>query len=224
MSAVDGSDLDAVAGAGPVPVLVVVPPNGAAWSAARLLGIPLLDRAVAAVRAAGLGPVEVVDGDLVAALRERREEFVLVHDALHPLVPPGLAAAVLAALTTSGAAGAVPVHPVTDTLKLVDPGGDVQGTADRSGFRVAASPQAYRRAELVHALDALGDHGPGVLDLPGLVLAAGGRLATLQAPAQALHVATPEALLLAEALLDVGAGVPGSPDDAAGRTGHSGQA
>ncbi len=199
-----------------VPALVVVPAGASAWAAQPLLGVPLLDRAVAALRAAGLRPVEVVDGEapdggLGAALRACPEEVVVLHDALHPVVPAELVGAVLAALASPGAVGAVPVHPVTDSLKVVDVHGDLQGTADRSDFSVVASPQAYRRADLLRAIAALpapGPTPPGVLDLPGLVLAAGGTVVTVAAPAAALQVATPQALLLAETLL---AGLPGLP-------------
>jgi 2-C-methyl-D-erythritol 4-phosphate cytidylyltransferase len=103
---------------------------------------------------------------------------------------------------------------VTDTLKAVDPAGDLLETVDREAYRVACAPQAYRvaalRAALAGAPDARAEERD-VLDLPELVLTAGGRLCTVPAPQEALRVATPEDLLLAEALPAGDAGAALSP-------------
>lgn len=70
----------------------------------------------------------------------------LRHDARRPLTPPGLIAAVVAAVA-DGYAAAVAVLPLTDTVKVVGPGGLVCGTPDRAGLRVVQAPRAWR-AEL----------------------------------------------------------------------------
>ncbi len=70
-------------------------------------------------------------------------DVLLVHDAARPLTPPALFAAVVAAVR-DGHAAAVPVLPVPDTVKLVDRGGLVTGTPDRSELRVVQSPFALR--------------------------------------------------------------------------------
>jgi 2-C-methyl-D-erythritol 4-phosphate cytidylyltransferase len=68
---------------------------------------------------------------------------VLLHDATRPLTPPALAEAVTAAVT-AGHAVAVPVLPLSDTVKRVDDRGLVVGSPDRAGLRVVQTPQAFR--------------------------------------------------------------------------------
>jgi 2-C-methyl-D-erythritol 4-phosphate cytidylyltransferase/2-C-methyl-D-erythritol 2,4-cyclodiphosphate synthase len=69
------------------------------------------------------------------------DPVVLVHDGARPLVSPTLVSAVVAAAIEHGAA--LPVVPVTDTLKrVVD--GRVGATVDRSGLVAAQTPQGAR--------------------------------------------------------------------------------
>jgi 2-C-methyl-D-erythritol 4-phosphate cytidylyltransferase len=80
----------------------------------------------------------------------RGAEWVLVHDAARCLVTPGDAEQVLAAARETGAA--LPVAPVSDTVKRLD-GGRVLETLDRSGLGLALTPQAFRVEILAEALD-----------------------------------------------------------------------
>jgi len=75
-------------------------------------------------------------------------EIVLVHDAARPLAPPALAVAVVDAVR-SGYAAAVPVLPMSDTVKQVNAAGMVLGSVDRATLRVVQTPQAIRRELLV---------------------------------------------------------------------------
>jgi 2-C-methyl-D-erythritol 4-phosphate cytidylyltransferase len=68
---------------------------------------------------------------------------VLLHDGARPLTPPALARAVVRAVG-AGHAVAVPVLPVSDTVKDVDPGRLVVGSPDRTALRVVQTPQAFR--------------------------------------------------------------------------------
>lgn len=133
---------------------------------------------------------------------------VVVHDPLYPLASAALVQTVVDALRArSGVVGVVPVRPVTDTLTWVDEDDVVTGTADRQAFRMVCSPQAYQAQTLARALaaadsDDLRARGPEVL--PGLVTAAGGRLATVPAPEEVIRIATGEDLVLADAMLQMG--------------------
>jgi 2-C-methyl-D-erythritol 4-phosphate cytidylyltransferase/2-C-methyl-D-erythritol 2,4-cyclodiphosphate synthase len=82
------------------------------------------------------------------ALRSHRPEFVLVHDAARPLIPPGTIPALLAALADSP--GAIPAAPVADTLKRAA-NGIVQATVPREGLFRAQTPQAFRFDALLAA-------------------------------------------------------------------------
>jgi 2-C-methyl-D-erythritol 4-phosphate cytidylyltransferase / 2-C-methyl-D-erythritol 2,4-cyclodiphosphate synthase len=73
---------------------------------------------------------------------------VLVHDAARPFVD---AALIDRAIGAGESGAAVPGVPVTDTLKLIDPDGDVAGTPDRSSLRAIQTPQAFRYGPLLAA-------------------------------------------------------------------------
>lgn len=73
---------------------------------------------------------------------------VLVHDAARCLTPASVFLDVVAALD-SGAQAVVPVLPVNDTVRGVDPEGRNLGAIDRSGLRVIQTPQGFDAALLV---------------------------------------------------------------------------
>jgi 2-C-methyl-D-erythritol 4-phosphate cytidylyltransferase len=135
---------------------------------------------------------------------------VVVHDPLHPLSSPALVRAVVERLAaTPGAAASAPTGAVTDTLKWVDEDEVVRGTADREGYRMIFSPQAYRGSALAGALasapdDALRGHDAGAV--PRLVQAGGGTVTLVPSPGEAFPVSSQDDLVLVEALLNIGAG------------------
>lgn len=71
------------------------------------------------------------------------DNVVLWHEATRPLAPPELARAVLEAVR-SGHPAAVPVLPVTDTVKQVDEAGLVSASPDRTVLRALQTPVALR--------------------------------------------------------------------------------
>ncbi|HEX4173212.1 MAG TPA: bifunctional 2-C-methyl-D-erythritol 4-phosphate cytidylyltransferase/2-C-methyl-D-erythritol 2,4-cyclodiphosphate synthase [Acetobacteraceae bacterium] len=89
------------------------------------------------------------------ALQSVSPDFVLVHDAARPLIPPGTIAALIAALRSAD--GAIPAVPVADTLKRV---ADrlVSGTVAREGLYRAQTPQAFRFGVLLAAHRAAADN------------------------------------------------------------------
>jgi 2-C-methyl-D-erythritol 4-phosphate cytidylyltransferase/2-C-methyl-D-erythritol 2,4-cyclodiphosphate synthase len=83
-------------------------------------------------------------------------EVVVIHDAARPFAPPDLFTAVVDAVV-GGADGAIPILPVTDTVKKIQ-GDAIVATIDRDELGLAQTPQAYR-------VDALRDaHTRAVLD------------------------------------------------------------
>ena len=76
-------------------------------------------------------------------------DIVVVHDAARPFAPPDLFTEVIRAVR-AGADGAIPVVPVTDTVKRID-GIRVVGTVDRTELASAQTPQAFRVAALRQA-------------------------------------------------------------------------
>ena len=204
--------------------LVVLPagePGGLAVGPGTLLGgMSLLDRAVAA-----LSSCPDVDRVLVLTPGEPPldavhdgADVVVLHDASFPLVDARAVRSVLNALQADpGAAAAVAVLPVTDTLKQVAPDGAVLATVNRAGLRVAVSPQAYRPRLLpadVAAPFRLASPRPSdpptpalppgpadAAELPRALVEAGQRVVLVDASPGAFRVRTDLDLLAARALL-----------------------
>lgn len=135
-----------------------------------LLGVPVVLRAVRALLASGsidrvvlLVDLEaeatarqLVDGLPVSVHTDPHEAArcaqtsagpIVLHDAARPLASPALAVAVTDAVA-AGHAVAVPVLPLSDTVKRVDVAGVVVGTPDRGDLRVLQTPQAFRAGVL----------------------------------------------------------------------------
>jgi 2-C-methyl-D-erythritol 4-phosphate cytidylyltransferase len=72
---------------------------------------------------------------------------VLIHDIRRPLAPTGVGDRVIAALR-AGSPIAMPVLPVTDSVKAVDARGLVTGTLDRSTLQSVQYPRGFTVDEL----------------------------------------------------------------------------
>jgi 2-C-methyl-D-erythritol 4-phosphate cytidylyltransferase len=103
------------------------------------------------------GPVTVVAGgetrqaSVRAALAwvPATSAIVAIHDAARCFVAPDLFDRVVVAVT-GGADGAVPVVPLTDTVKRIEDD-RVVGTVERTTLRLVQTPQAFRRDVIVAA-------------------------------------------------------------------------
>ena len=75
------------------------------------------------------------------ALRDRRLDHVLIHDAVRPFAEASLIDRVIAGLDRD--AGALPACAVSDTLKKGEDGGLVAATISRDGLFAAQTPQGF---------------------------------------------------------------------------------
>ncbi len=130
----------------------------------------------------------------LAAVPERAE-IIVVHDAARPLAGAPLWAAVLDAVS-GGADGAIPVVPVTDTIRWMAPDGGSRGV-DRTSLRAVQTPQAFR-AGILRRAHASGDDAT---DDATLVEALGGRVALVDGHAANSKITAPSDLIAAAALL-----------------------
>lgn len=157
-----------------------------------------LDRAAALVP----GAVVVAGGETrqqsvscgLAALAED-VEAVLVHDVARAFVPAAVIDRVIDALVTAEAA--IPVVPVTDTIRRTDASGELHETVDRSTLVAVQTPQGFSRSALVAAHEGA---PPSATDDAVLVEARGGRVAGVPGDALAFKITYPVDLLLAEAV------------------------
>jgi 2-C-methyl-D-erythritol 4-phosphate cytidylyltransferase len=117
-------------------------------------------------------------------------DVVLVHDAARAFVPSATVRMVAEAVF-QGAEAVVPVLPVTDTVKLVDSSDVITATEDRSQLRALQSP--YGCTEDVLRAACAGGVDP--LSAPP------GTVRTVAGHPNAIRVATPFDLAVAEALL-----------------------
>lgn len=115
---------------------------------------------------------------------------VLVHDGARPLATVELFERAIAAVR-DGADGAIPVVPVTDTIRHVD-----DGIVDRSQLVCVQTPQAFDAAKLRSAHAVGGD----ATDDAGLVEADGGTVVLVTGLDSNLKITNPDDLAVAEAL------------------------
>jgi 2-C-methyl-D-erythritol 4-phosphate cytidylyltransferase len=124
-------------------------------------------------------------------------EVIVVHDAARPLASAALFSAVIEAVTTDGADGAVPGLPVSDTIKVVDGAQKVTATLDRSALVAVQTPQAFGAAVLRRAHAA----GAEATDDAALVEALGATVRVVPGEPRNLKITTPADLGTAERLL-----------------------
>jgi 2-C-methyl-D-erythritol 4-phosphate cytidylyltransferase/2-C-methyl-D-erythritol 2,4-cyclodiphosphate synthase len=122
-----------------------------------VVAIPGDSQAVASQALSELANVRLVAGGAsrqasvraaLEALAADAPDFVLIHDAARPRCPADVVERLLAAL--DGAAGAIPVLPVVDSLALAQDG-LMAGMADREALRRVQTPQAFRYDAILSA-------------------------------------------------------------------------
>jgi 2-C-methyl-D-erythritol 4-phosphate cytidylyltransferase/2-C-methyl-D-erythritol 2,4-cyclodiphosphate synthase len=130
------------------------------------------------------------------SLAERPPELVLIHDGARPLVGAAVIERVLHALNSFP--GAVPVLPVTDTLKR-GMGGIVAGTVDRAGLYRAQTPQGFAYEEILRAHRRCA--GAAMTDDAALAEAEGLAVALVDGDEDNVKITEPADLVRAERLL-----------------------
>jgi len=123
-------------------------------------------------------------------------DWVLVHDAARCLITPAQITALMQACKNDSVGGLLAL-PLPDTLKS-STGGRVTATVDRSDKYLAQTPQMFRIAALLAALQAAGD---AVTDESFAMEAQGLQPLLVQGSAQNFKVTYPEDFALAEAIL-----------------------
>lgn len=182
-----------------VALLIVTTPPGLEDRAADI--VASVDKPVR-VLAGGVSRQASVRLALAALPPLQSDDVVVIHDAARPFATAALFSAVVSAVRGAepGVAGAIPVVPVTDTLKRVV-GGDVVGTESREDLRAAQTPQAFRLEALRDAHERAQSEGREFTDDAGVVGWAGGRIVVVPGDPRNFKITTPDDLLRADALL-----------------------
>ncbi len=162
-------------------VVVVVPARDVEAESTRL--------AAGAVVAGGTSRAASVRNGLEAVPDDAA--IICVHDAARPLAGTDVYQRVIDEVR-SGAAGAVPVVPVTDTIRSVD-----GGAVDRSTLQAVQTPQAFQ-AELLRMAHA---DAAEATDDASLVEAAGYAVVAVEGHPRNIKITHPDDLAAAEAWL-----------------------
>src|SRR5882724_6874950 len=134
------------------------------------------------------------------ALASEKPDIVLIHDAARPFVTAAVISRAIAAAGRTGAA--IPVIPVTDTIKLTGDTGDVEATPDRARLRIAQTPQAFRFEVILEAhRRAARDGRSDFTDDAALAEWAGLTVATFEGDPANMKLTTPEDFVREEARL-----------------------
>ncbi|WP_296136348.1 2-C-methyl-D-erythritol 4-phosphate cytidylyltransferase [uncultured Tessaracoccus sp.] len=193
-------------------------------------GVPMVVRAVSALRAGGVGKVVVVapsshldrfeavlsglpDVTVTVGGPVRQDSVrlglaavgdaavVLVHDAARPLVPARVVRDVVAACR-EGAPAVVPVVPVIDTIRSIDDG--ALGVVDRSVLRAVQTPQGFDADALRRAHAHVEREGLTVTDDASACEAIGLPVMLVEGAREATKITEPFDLLVAEAIAGKG--------------------
>jgi 2-C-methyl-D-erythritol 4-phosphate cytidylyltransferase/2-C-methyl-D-erythritol 2,4-cyclodiphosphate synthase len=122
---------------------VIHPDHADRFAALGLVGSKVLPHATGSAARQG----SVLAG--LEALAERKPDLVLIQDAARPLVDSATISGVIAALSDHRAA--LPVMPVTDTIKRSGDGSTVAATEDRRALYAAQTPQGFDFAAILAA-------------------------------------------------------------------------
>jgi 2-C-methyl-D-erythritol 4-phosphate cytidylyltransferase/2-C-methyl-D-erythritol 2,4-cyclodiphosphate synthase len=134
------------------------------------------------------------------ALASEAPDIVLIHDAARAFVTAEVIARAIDAAQATGAA--IPVVPVTDTVKLVDAAGHIEATPDRARLRIAQTPQAFRFDTILAAHRRAAREGrDDFTDDAAIAEWAGLTVATFEGDAANMKLTTPEDFAREEARL-----------------------
>jgi 2-C-methyl-D-erythritol 4-phosphate cytidylyltransferase/2-C-methyl-D-erythritol 2,4-cyclodiphosphate synthase len=136
----------------------------------------------------------------LAALEPKSPSLVLVHDAARPFASPALIGRAIEAARSAGAA--IPALRIIDTVKTVDAGGRIVGTADRDTLRIVQTPQAFAFAPLIAAHRKAAQAGrTDFTDDAALMEWAGHAVSTFDGETGNIKLTTPEDFMRAETML-----------------------
>jgi 2-C-methyl-D-erythritol 4-phosphate cytidylyltransferase / 2-C-methyl-D-erythritol 2,4-cyclodiphosphate synthase len=177
-------------------IVVALAPGDPYWMRVARRGWPHLET----VEGGAERSRSVRNGLAVLAGRAAAADWVLVHDAARPCLP-GADLDRLLLECRDHPVGGLLAAPVTDTLKLCDPGALIERTVDRAGLWRALTPQMFRYGVLCAALDAAFAAGRSPTDEAQALEWTGARPVRVQGSATNIKITTAEDLGLAIALL-----------------------
>ena len=142
----------------------------------------------------------VLQGLNAIAGRAASRDWVLVHDMARPCITSGDINKLIAELA-GHQVGGILATSVSDTLKRVDADNAIQGTADRSLYRAAQTPQMFRYGLLVKALEAMLVAGQSPTDEASAIEYLGEQAKVIQGRRDNIKITHREDLIIAAAIM-----------------------
>lgn len=131
----------------------------------------------------------------LAAMAQNNPDIVLVHDAARPFASAALIRRVIAGLDNADAA--LPVQPVTSTLKRVE-NGAVVGTVSRAGLFAAETPQGFTYRAIADAHERAANLPEDFTDDAAIAEWAGMKVKTVAGEAENIKLTTAEDIASAD--------------------------
>ncbi len=170
---------------------VVVSPNDAYMS-----DLPVLARTTILKCGGATRQASVTNGLLAISSETEEDDWILVHDAARPGLTHDLLDKLIA-FVKDDAVGGLLALPVVDTIKRSDGHGRAEMTVERSALWSAQTPQMFRHAQLLQALQ----QATQATDEASAIEAMGHRPKLVEGSARNFKVTLPQDLLLAELYL-----------------------
>jgi|TARA_B110000967_G_scaffold135159_1_gene137966 2-C-methyl-D-erythritol 4-phosphate cytidylyltransferase len=143
----------------------------------------------------------VLQGLKAIADRAASSDWVLVHDMARPCITSGDINKLIAELA-GHSVGGILATSVSDTLKRVGADNDIQGTADRSLYRAAQTPQMFRYGLLVKALETMLGDGQTPTDEASAIEYLGEQAKVIQGRRDNIKITHREDLIIAAAIMN----------------------
>jgi 2-C-methyl-D-erythritol 4-phosphate cytidylyltransferase / 2-C-methyl-D-erythritol 2,4-cyclodiphosphate synthase len=133
------------------------------------------------------------------ALVPHQPDIVLIHDAARPFVSAEVISRAIQSANKTGAA--IPVVPVTDTIKQVTASGDITATPDRAALRIAQTPQTFKFDVILDAHRRAARERSDFTDDAAIAEWAGLTVTTFEGDVANMKLTTPEDFVREEARL-----------------------
>ncbi len=139
----------------------------------------------------------VTNGLLAMRSETEDDDWILVHDAARPGLTHDLLDKLIA-FVKDDAVGGLLALPMVDTIKRSDGHGRAEMTVERSALWSAQTPQMFRHAQLLQALQQAQQQSKQITDEASAIEAMGHRPKLVEGCARNFKVTLPQDLLLAE--------------------------
>ena len=159
--------------------------------------LPVLPRTTILKCGGATRQASVTNGLLAMSSETEDDDWILVHDAARPGLTHDLLDKLIA-FVKDDAVGGLLALPMVDTIKRSDGHGRAEMTVERSALWSAQTPQMFRHAQLLQALQQAQQQAKQITDEASAIEAMGHRPKLVEGGARNFKVTLPQDLLLAE--------------------------